>query len=82
MTTELIIFMPVKVFKGTDVNIANPITLRITPLTVEQALERNLISSGICYLPAISFISPNRASKEIIINTNINSVIRPYKIYY
>ncbi len=55
-------FMPVKIFKGTDANIANPITLRITPLTVEQALDRNLIDES--SLPAINLISPNRASKR------------------
>ncbi len=55
-------FMPVKVFKRTDVTIANPITLRMTPLTVEQALSRNLIDEST--LPAISFISPNRAGKR------------------
>ncbi len=54
--------MPVKVSRGTDVTIANPITLRITPLTVDQALSRNLIDES--SLPAISFISPNRAGKR------------------
>ena len=53
--------MPVKVSRGTDVTIANPITLRITPLTVDQALSRNLIDES--SLPAISIISPNRAGK-------------------
>ncbi len=55
-------FMPVKVSRGTGVTIANPIALRITPLTVEQATERNLTDGLI--LPAISFISPNRAGKR------------------
>ncbi len=55
-------FMPVKVSRGTGVTIANPITLRITPLTVQQALERNLIDES--SLPVISFISPNRAGKR------------------
>ncbi len=55
-------FMPVKVSRGTGVTIANPITLRITPLTVQQALDRNLIEES--SLPVISFISPNRAGKR------------------
>ncbi len=55
-------FMPVKVTRGTGVTIANPITLRITPLTVEQATERNLTDGLI--LPVIHFISPNRAGKR------------------
>ncbi len=55
-------FMPVKVSRGTCVTIANPVTIRITPLTVEQALERNLIDES--SLPVISFISPNRAGKR------------------
>ncbi len=57
--TEFEQFMPVRVSTSSAVAIANPITLRITPLTVNQALEMNIIKRS--SLPAFSFISPNRA---------------------
>ena len=42
-----------------DVSLANPVSLMVTPLTVEQALERNVIDS----YELDDSVSPTRASK-------------------
>ena len=34
--------MPTQIVKSPDVGLANPVTLRVTPLTVDAALERSL----------------------------------------
>lgn len=54
--------MPVEIFKEFDeeapVFLANPVWFRITPLTVQQALDRMIITS----YPDDDSMSPNRAS--------------------
>ena len=49
--------MPVAVTKN-NVQLANPVSFTITPLTVSQALDKNIISD---FIPE-NFDSPNRAS--------------------
>ncbi len=56
-------FMPVKVSRDTGVTIANPVTFSITPLTVEQALDMNLVDSS--SVPDRGIISPNNAGKRL-----------------
>ena len=34
--------MPTQIVKSPDVGLANPVTLRVTPLTVDAALEQSL----------------------------------------
>ncbi len=49
--------MPVVITKASDVFIANPVTFLVIPLTVDQALDQQVINS---FEPLNSF-SPNRA---------------------
>lgn len=49
--------MPVRIAKLADVVLANPVTFRVSPLTVEQALDMNVISS----FPFENFRMPDRA---------------------
>ena len=51
--------MLTRIAKDFDVLLANPVWLVVTPLTVQQALERNLIDSYYLDDP----LSPTRASK-------------------
>ena len=51
--------MEVLITKGSGIQLANPVYFRITPLTVEDALTRGVISE---FDPENPF-SPNRASK-------------------
>ena len=55
--------MPVRISKGAGVTLANPVTFKITPLTVSQALAMGIIESS--DLPPISRVSPNRAGKIV-----------------
>ena len=49
--------MPVTITGAKDVFIANPVTLSVVPLTVDQALVQGVISEFEPFNP----ISPNRA---------------------
>ena len=51
----------VKIFKKKKITLANPVTFRITPLTVQQALDRGVIDSY--PTPADENVSPSRAGE-------------------
>ena len=51
--------IPVRITKDENMVLANPVTFRLTPLTVDAALERGIISE----FPVEDPRSPNRASK-------------------
>ena len=53
--------MEVLIIKSSAIQLANPVYLRVTPLTVGDALSRGVISE---FDPENSF-SPNRASKRV-----------------
>ena len=54
--------MPVRVAKfPPDIRIANPVSLRVTPLTVNEAVQRGIVEDTI--VPN-NVISPNRARKS------------------
>ena len=53
--------MEVLIIKSSDIQLANPVYLRVTPLTVDDALSRGVISQYEDENP----ISPNRASKRV-----------------
>ena len=55
------LIMPVLVAKDPSQRLANPVTLRVTPLTVNEAVQRGIIEDTL--LPNNS-ISPNRARKR------------------
>lgn len=50
--------MPVRVMKDQNVLLANAVTLRVTPLTVQEALDRMVITD----YPPDDIFSPERAS--------------------
>ena len=58
----------VKISKNQDVRLANPVTFRITPLTVQQALDRGIIDSY--PTPDDENVSPSRAG-ELIYNSHL-----------
>ena len=49
----------VQISKNQDLRLANPVTFRITPLTVQQALDREIIDSY--PIPDNENVSPSRA---------------------
>ena len=53
--------MPVLVAKDPSQRLANPVTLRVTPLTVDEAVRRGIVEDTI--VPN-NFVSPNRARKS------------------
>ena len=53
--------MKVLIYKGSGIELANPVYFRVTPLTVGDALTRGVISE---FEPENRY-SPNRASKNI-----------------
>ena len=53
--------IPVKICKAPGRTLANPVIMRVTPMTVERALMMNIISLDM--IGNDSFISPNRASE-------------------
>lgn len=53
--------------------LAHPVWLRITPQTIEQALEREIISS---FEPPDNALSPNRASTRTIVWLVISAIMR------
>ena len=57
--------MEVSIIKSSDIQLANPVYLSVTPLTVDDSLSRGVISE---YDPENPF-SPNRAGK------NVNAII-------
>ena len=58
--------MEVLITKESGVQLANPVYLRITPLTVEDALTMRLISSEFEQENPDNPVSPNKASKNIL----------------
>ena len=58
MITENQLIMPVRVAKDPSQRLANPVTLRVTPLTVDEAVRRGTVEDTI--VPN-NVISPNRA---------------------
>ena len=50
--------MPVRVAKDPSQRLANPVTLRVTPLTVDEAVRRGIVEDTI--VPN-NVTSPNRA---------------------
>ena len=54
------LIMPVRVAKNPDIRLANPVSLRVTPLTVDEAVRRGIVEDTI--IPN-NEISPNRARK-------------------
>ena len=53
--------MVVSIIKESGIQLANPVYFRVTPLTVDDALNRSVISEYEAKNP----FSPNRASKNI-----------------
>ena len=60
MRNENQLIMPVLVAKDPSQRLANPVTLRVTPLTVNEAVRRGIVEDTI--VPN-NVISPNRARK-------------------
>ena len=52
--------------KGSGILLANPVYFRVTPLTVKDALARDIIGSEFEQENPDSHFSPNRASKNIL----------------
>ena len=61
MINENQLIMPVLVAKDPSQRLANPVTLRVTPLTVAAAVQRGIVEDSI--VPN-NVISPNRARKS------------------
>ena len=61
MINERDLIMPVLVAKDSYQRLANPVTLRVTPLTVDAAVARGIVEDTI--VPN-NKISPNRARKS------------------
>ena len=57
--------MEVLITKESGIQLANPVYFRVTPLTVEDALNRSVISSEFDRENPDNPFSPNRASKNI-----------------
>ena len=57
--------MQVLITKESGIELANPVYFRITPLTVEDALARGVISSEFEQENPDNRFSPNRASKNV-----------------
>ena len=55
--------LEITIAKNQDVTLANPVTVRITPLTVPEALDRGIIDTFAEDNP----LSPNRAGEFITI---------------
>ena len=51
--------IPAKILRDSTVRLANPVEFRITPLTVNEALARRIVSN----FPTENPLSPDRASK-------------------
>ena len=51
----------VRISKNQDFTLANPVTFRVTPLTVQQALDRGIIDSY--PTPGDENVSPSRAGE-------------------
>ena len=64
--------MPVMVAKIPDMRLANPVLLRVTPLTVDAAVRRGIVEDTI--VPN-NDISPNRARKSYYKFHNFNYYI-------
>ncbi len=58
---EFELSIPVKISKSSGTTLANPVVMRVTPMTVERALMMNIISPDV--IEEDSPISPNRASE-------------------
>ena len=61
MINENQLIMPVLVAKDPSQRLANPVTLRVTPLTVDEAVRRGIVDDSI--VPN-NENSPNRARKS------------------
>ena len=63
--------MEITVARNQDVTLANPVIVRITPLTVEEALDRGIITT----FDEDEKFSPNRAGNNdnVLINYHLNS---------
>ena len=51
--------MPVRIVKNENTLLANPVELKLTPMTVQQALDKNIITN----FHEEDVKSPDRASK-------------------
>ena len=58
---ELELSIPVRISKTSSTTLANPVQMRITPMTVGRALERGIITLEL--VGEESRINPNRASE-------------------
>ena len=58
--------MEVLITKESGIQLANPVYLRLTPLTVSDALARGVISSEFERDNPENEYSPNRASKNVL----------------
>ena len=56
----------VLIIKGSSIQLANPVYFRVTPLTVNDALTRSIISYEFEQENPDNSFSPNRASKNKI----------------
>ena len=54
----------ITIAKNVHVTLANPVTVRITPLTVPEALAREIITT----FDDDDILSPNRAGKNYLLN--------------
>ena len=59
--------MEVLIIKGSSIQLANPVYFKVTPLTVDDALARSVISQFEVENP----LSPNRASKLLASIVNV-----------
>ena len=60
--------MEITVARNQGVTLANPVIVRITPLTVEEALDRNIITT----FDEVDILSPDRAGKNVLVIVNDN----------
>ena len=60
LINERDLIMPVRVAKNPDIRLANPVSLRVTPLTVDAAVRRGIVEA----IVPNNFNSPNRARKS------------------
>ena len=67
--------MEVLITKESGIQLANPVYFRLTPLTVKDALNRSVISSEFEQDHPDNRYSPNRASKNFIVNIPLLTLV-------
>ena len=63
--------MEITVARNQEVTLANPVIVRITPLTVEEALDRGIITT----FDEVDILSPDRAGKNDCFLVIVNDIV-------